>query len=173
MEQFFEVLKYTIPGLIVFATAYYMLKLYLDDRRRIDVASLKNEAQRITIPLRLQAYERLMLLCDRASIPNVLLRIRVPGMSVAELRGALLLAISQEFEHNVSQQLYVSGTLWQIINVAKTDTMNIVTQLAEGFAPEADSEPYVAALFDYLDNNDSTSLIKAAIAVRTEAGRLF
>ena len=62
MELFFEVLKYTIPALVVFATAYYMLKMLLDERQRIDRAILRNDSQKITLPLRLQAYERLTLL---------------------------------------------------------------------------------------------------------------
>ena len=107
MQQFLEILKYTIPGLVVFATAYYMLQLYLEGQIRQQSMSQRNESLKITLPLRLQAYERLMLLCDRTEIQNVLLRIQNPSMSVRELRGSLLLAIIQEFEHNTSQKLYV------------------------------------------------------------------
>ena len=114
METFLEILKYTIPGMVVFATAYYLLKLYLDDRLRYEMSKQRGESMKITLPLRLQAYERLTLLCDRVSVPNTLLRIRMPGMTVGDLRGGLMLAISQEFDHNTSQQLYVSDTLWQI-----------------------------------------------------------
>lgn len=174
METFLEILKFTIPGLVVFATAYFLLKLYLDDKLRYELATQRSESLKITLPLRLQAYERLTLLCDRISIPNTLLRIRMPGMTVGELRGALMLAISQEFDHNTSQQLYVSDTLWQIISFAKNDALNFVMQTATDLDPKADAQALVNALLQTLDENQgSNALQKALIAIRTEAGQLF
>ncbi|MBV6441324.1 MAG: hypothetical protein DYG98_03615 [Haliscomenobacteraceae bacterium CHB4] len=174
MEMFLELLKYTIPGLVVFITAYYLLKLYLDDRLRYEMMIQRNETVKITLPLRLQAYERLTLLCDRVSVPNTLLRIRMPGMTAAELRGALMLAISQEFDHNTSQQLYVSDTLWQIITLAKNDTLNFVAQTASDLDPKADAEVLVHELLKTLDEKGgATVLQKALVAIRTEAGQLF
>ena len=174
MELFFEILKYTIPALIVFFTAYYLLKLLLDERQRIDRMLLKQDAQKITLPLRLQAYERLTLLCDRVSITNALLRIRMPGMNVSELKAGLLLNISQEFEHNTSQQLFVSETLWRIITVAKDQTLRTISEAAEGLDATADAGTFVDRLFELLDaQGQPTILQKAIIAVRTEAGQLF
>jgi len=174
MEMFLELLKYTIPGLIVFFTAYYLLKLYLDDRLRMELAAQRNEAVKITLPLRLQAYERLTLLCDRASIQNTLLRIRMPGMTTGELRGALMLAISQEFDHNTSQQLYVSDTLWKIISLAKNETLGIVSETAPELDPRSDGSQLVDALFRVLEEKGPASTLqKAIVAIRTEAGQLF
>ena len=174
MELFFELLKYTVPGLVVFVTAYYLLKLYLDDRLRLELAAQRSESLKITLPLRLQAYERLTLLCDRVAIHNTLLRIRMPGMTVGELRGALLLAISQEFAHNTSQQLYVSDTLWQIITLAKNETLSLITQTAPDLDPKADCNALVNALLEALDQQGSVTMLqKAIVAVRTEAGHLF
>ena len=174
METFLEILKYTIPGMVVFATAYYLLKLYLDDRLRYEMSKQRGESMKITLPLRLQAYERLTLLCDRVSVPNTLLRIRMPGMTVGDLRGGLMLAISQEFDHNTSQQLYVSETLWQIISFAKNDTLNYVVQTASDLDPKADSAELVNALLSSIDEQkESTVLQKALIAIRVEAAQLF
>lgn len=174
MLFFLEILKFTIPALIVFFTAYFLLKMLLDERQRIDRMILKQDAQKITLPLRLQAYERLTLLCDRVSISNALLRIRMPGMTVAELRGSLMLAISQEFEHNTSQQLFVSETLWQIIRLAKEQTLMLVASCSEGLDPQADAEALVQKLLKALDEQGGMNpLITALVAIRTEAGQLF
>lgn len=174
MQLFFELLKYTVPALIVFFTAYFLLKQLLDERQRIDRAILRQDAQKITLPLRLQAYERLTLLCDRVAIHNTLLRIRMPGMTVGELTGALLLSISQEFEHNTSQQLFVSDTLWQIINVARQQTLSLVTQAAEGLDSKADAQVLVDKIFAALDEQGMpSSLDRAIMAIRMEAGQLF
>lgn len=174
MEMFLELLKYTIPGLLVFVSSYFLLKQYLDDKLRSELAAQRNESVRITLPLKLQAYERLILLCDRASVPNTLLRIRMPGMTSGELRGALMLAISQEFDHNTSQQLYVSDTLWKIISLAKNETLSIVSETAPELDPKSDSSELIDVLFKVLEENgQSTMLQKAIIAIRTEAGQLF
>lgn len=173
MEFFLEILKLTLPAVIVGGTAYLLLKSLLDERQRIDMAILRNDAQKITLPLRLQAYERLMLLCDRADVGNTLLRITMPNMKVRELRGALLIAINQEFEHNVSQQLYVSETLWQIIRAAKNNTLALVTMAGPDLDPDADASQLTAALLSALDEQPITPLQTAIMAVRTEAGQLF
>lgn len=174
MEMFLELLKYTIPGLIVFLTAYFLLKLYLDDRLRMELAAQRSEAMKITLPLRLQAYERLTLLCDRVAIQNTLLRIRMPGMTTGGLRGALLLSISQEFDHNTSQQLYVSDTLWKIISLAKNETLNIVGETASDLDPNSDCSYLVEALFKVIEETGPASTLqKAIVAIRTEAGQLF
>lgn len=174
MDAFFDLLKYTIPGLIVAGTAYFLLKQYLDDRLLTEKLAQRRENNRLTLPIRLQAYERLTLLCDRAAIPNTLLRIRMPGMTMGELRGALLLAIRQEFEHNTSQQLYVSDTLWQIISVARDQALALVTHASETLDPKASDEEYVATLLRKLDEQgEPTILQRAIVAIRTEAGQLF
>ncbi len=173
MELFFEVLKYTIPALVVFATAYYILKMLLDERQRIDQAILRNDSQKITLPLRLQAYERLTLLCDRAGVINTMFRVRAPGMKVRDLRASLMLAISQEFDHNTSQQLYVSETLWRIIQFAKNETLTLVTTAGGDLDPNGDAELLFNTLIEELEQQDPPVLQKAIMAIRTEAGQLF
>jgi hypothetical protein len=174
METFLEILKYTIPSLIVFLTAYFLLKLQLEDQQRALSQARRTEAMKITLPVRLQAYERLTLVCDRASVMNAMLRVRMPGMTVSDLRGALMLSISQEFDHNTSQQLYVSETLWRIIALAKEDTLNTVSNVAEGLDNESPDTILVDRLLKFVEEQgDATLLQKAIVAIRTEAGQLF
>lgn len=173
MEFFLDILKLTLPAVIVGATAYLLLKALLDERQRMDLALLRNDAQKITLPLRLSAYERMMLLCDRADVANTMLRVRMPGMKVRELRGVLLMAINQEFEHNVSQQLYVSDTLWQIIRMARNNTLAMVTMTGSDIDPDAPSEVLANALLQAIDEQSITPMQTAIMAVRMEAGKLF
>jgi hypothetical protein len=174
MDFLLELLKYTIPGLTVFATAYYLLKLQFDNQQAILVQQRLQESLKTTLPLRLQAYERLMLLCDRVALSNLLLRIRMPGMNVGELRGALLLTLNQEFEHNTSQQLYVSDTLWRILLLARDETMAAIAQAAEGLDLQLPDEAMVQRLIRIVDAQENGSpLQKAMTAIRTEAGRLL
>jgi hypothetical protein len=174
METFLDILKLSIPGLITLATAYFLLKSFLDDKQLQHRSHFRQESLKLTLPIRLQAYERLLLLCERASVTNTLLRIRMPGMSTGELRGSLMLAISQEFDHNTSQQLYCTETLWKIISIAKTDTLSLIATTAGQLDPKSDCEDFVRALLEAQDQrNHNDPLQRAAIAIRTEASQLF
>jgi hypothetical protein len=95
-------------------------------------------------------------------------------MNVGELRGALLLTLNQEFEHNTSQQLYVSDTLWRILLLARDETMAAITQAADGLDPQLPDEAMVQRLIRIVDAQENGSpLQKAMTAIRTEAGRLL
>lgn len=83
-----------------------------------------------TVPLQLQAYERLVLLTERITLPNLISRMAQPGISAVELQAALLDAIKQEFEYNASQQIYVSPIAWEAVRNLRDQNMLIVNQVA-------------------------------------------
>lgn len=128
MEVFFEVLKYSIPALIVFATVYYLFKNFLNQQYQLEALKFRQTQGKEIIPLKLQAYERLMMLCERISLDNLAYRLVHPDMGVAELRNAMLIAIQQEYEHNISQQVYVSENLWKIIQIAKDQMQSVISE---------------------------------------------
>src|SRR5829696_1676616 len=64
-------------------------------------------------PLKLQAYERLVILCERISLPNLISRVNQPNLTVGEMQYMLVENIKQEFEYNASQQIYVSQAAWE------------------------------------------------------------
>lgn len=164
-----EVLKLTIPALIVFLTAYYILKTYLENQYRLKMAEIKQGQIQTTLPLKLQAYERLSMLCERIAIPNLLLRIRKDGMTAGELQVALLLAIQQEYEHNITQQVYVSGQLWEIIKMARDEAVNVVALVAEKVGPRADGKELAQALFNIVNQREAMAVEKALMAIKKEA----
>ena len=153
-----EVLKLTIPALIVFLTAYYILKTYLENQYRLKMAEIKQGQIQTTLPLKLQAYERLSMFCERIAIPNLLLRIRKDGMTAGELQVSLLLAIQQEYEHNITQQVYVSGQLWEIIKMARDEAVNVVALVAEKVGPRADGKELAQALFNIVNQREAMAV---------------
>ncbi len=164
-----EIVKLAVPAVIVFFTAYYVLKTYMESQYQLKVAEIRKSQAQTTLPLKLQAYERLSMLCERIAIPSLLLRVRKEGMTAAELRISLLLAIQQEYEHNVTQQVYVSEQLWEIIKYARDEAVNFVTLVAERIEPRADGKELAAALFNLLNQRESTAVEKALIAIKKEA----
>lgn len=173
LSTLLEIVKLTIPALVVFLTVYYLLRQYIDGQIRLRSLDLRQAQQDTTLNLRLQAYERLALLCERMSLPGLLLRMRQEGMSAAELRVALLLGIQQEYDHNVTQQVYVSRQLWEIIKAARNDSVDTVSLAAEQVDPKADGREFARALLSILEQRGVTGPEKALEAVKKEAGLLW
>lgn len=88
-----------------------------------------------TKQLQLQAYERLTLLTDRIALPNLVNRVNQPGLSAKEMQLLLAQTIRNEFEHNITQQIYVSAEAWDAIKNLKEQNLLIVNQVAS-FLPE-------------------------------------
>ncbi len=90
-------------------------------------------------PLRLQAYERLVLLCERISFPSLISRVSLPGVSAREMQMLLIESIKQEYEYNVTQQVYVSTLAWDAVRNLRDQTMLIINQVANMLPPNATS----------------------------------
>jgi len=173
MSILLELLKYTIPALVVFLTVYVMLRQYFSFEARAKELDFKAGHRNITLPLRLQAYERLTVLCERISLPNLILRIRTNSMTASDLQVALQVAIQQELDHNVSQQTYVSPELWQIISLAKNDAINSLNHVAQQMPDNASGLDYSRELFKFLDTKGGTGLDKALLAIKKEVSLIL
>ncbi|MEM9822393.1 MAG: hypothetical protein AAF985_15030 [Bacteroidota bacterium] len=168
-----EIIKTTVPALIVFLTVYYVMKHYLANQYNLRMLEYKQNQQKNTIPLRLQAYERLSLFCERISIPSLVLRLRTENMKASELRLAMMIAVQKEFEHNITQQVYVSDQLWQIVKIARDDVINVVNIVYSEMNPEDDAREYSRAMFEFLQQREQLPLDKALVAVKKEASLLM
>ncbi len=96
-----------------------------EDRRLI----LQNS--RTVTPIKLQAYERIVLFLERISLESLLLRVSTPDMSASQLHSALLSTIRSEFEHNLSQQIYMSQQAWEVVRNARSNMIKIINSEAE------------------------------------------
>src|SRR5690606_18732338 len=92
-----------------------------------------------TLPLRLQAYERLTLFIERINPTNMLVRVHVSGTTVRELQQFLVDEIRTEHQHNITQQLYVSAQAWAVVSRIKEDSIGMINSAASGLSPEASS----------------------------------
>jgi hypothetical protein len=141
MEEFsnglLEVLKYTIPALIVWATVYYMAKTYLQQRWNEQMQLQRTSMRKESIPMKIQALERLSLFCERIQPSQVVSRVRNHEMDAKTLGRAMLIAVQKEFEHNVTQQIYVSDPLWEIIYIAKNEVLNLITECMDEVPDDA------------------------------------
>jgi hypothetical protein len=122
-----EIFKFILAGVGVIYVAFYLLKPYLDRSEHVQLLELKRAVSHQTLPLRLQAYERIVLFVERVNPANMLIRLNEPGMSASELHSLAVTEIRNEFQHNITQQIYVSGRAWTVVRRVKDDTLSIVT----------------------------------------------
>jgi hypothetical protein len=145
------------PLLIVFFFIYYMLKAFFDQFEKQRKQELLVRFSKETLPLRLQAYERLTLFLERIKPESVIMRVSQPGMTTLELEKTLLENVREEFEHNLSQQIYVSSEAWHMVVSAKQNMIQLITSTAEENNPEGLYVEYATDLLkEYAIINDDT-----------------
>ncbi|MEN8765198.1 MAG: hypothetical protein ACN4EF_08175 [Wenyingzhuangia sp.] len=127
MNEITEILKYTVPAMITGGIAAYFLKQYLSLEHSKRKFELLNDKKKQSLPIRLQAYERMILFLDRTSMTNIASRIEPEQTNKIEYAKRLILQINSEYEHNLAQQIYVSEECWTMINNTKTTILNNIT----------------------------------------------
>ncbi len=126
-----DIIKITIPALIVALAAYFTIKKAYEKELKKQVLDLKFNSQQVINPIRLQAYERLALFLERMKPESLLMRNPGSALNAGQYRTILLTSIRNEFEHNLSQQVYVSSALWEATKKAKEELSKIIN-LATG-----------------------------------------
>tara|TARA_R110001606_G_scaffold8303_2_gene36372 strand:- start:2940 stop:3452 length:513 start_codon:yes stop_codon:yes gene_type:complete len=130
-NQLLESIAYILPAVVTGVVAYYMLNGFLKNKNSEKKLELLAQQKRESLPIRLQAYERMLLFCERINPVKMLLRIK-PLTTITEDYLQLLIAnIEQEFEHNLVQQIYLSNDTWLAVVAAKNAIINKLKQVAE------------------------------------------
>lgn len=121
-----ELLNYTLPALITGAVAYYFFNLHTNNEEGRRRYLLNKDFKKDTLPLRLQAFERMTLFLERINPGKLLIRISPNSEDKNEYENLLISNIEQEFEHNLTQQIYISDECWTVIVTAKNSTIQMI-----------------------------------------------
>ncbi|MEL0645178.1 hypothetical protein V6251_12360 [Olleya sp. Ti.3.14] len=136
-EQLLNLLMYTVPSIITGAIAYLFFREHMqneEERRKFDIIKTLNKE---SLPVRLQAYERIALFLERISPNKLLLRVAPLSSDKQAYEDLLIKNIEQEFEHNLSQQIYLSNDCWTIVNASKSATIQLIRKA--GMSDKIDS----------------------------------
>lgn len=125
-QQLVNLLMYIIPALITGAIAFLFFREHVDNENNRRNFLIKKELQKDALPLRLQAYERMTLFLERINPTKLLVRVNPISSDKNDYENLLIANIEQEFEHNLSQQIYISNDCWGIINAAKNATIQLI-----------------------------------------------
>jgi hypothetical protein len=169
---FFDVLKYTLSGLFVFFAAYFLIKSHFDTYYHLKELEYKTIVAKDILPLKLQAYERMTLFVERINPANLLVRLHVSGMDAREMQNLILTEIRAEYQHNISQQLYISNDAWNIIKRVKEDTINLVNQSISNLHPEASAVDLSKVIFNRLSEVEENPFDLALLVLKRDIQEL-
>jgi hypothetical protein len=173
MNHFLEILKYILPSLVVFAAAYLVIREFL----RKDVLLRAQEARMASssafISLKLQAYERLVMYLERISADSLLLRVSRPEYSAVQLHQQLLATVRSEFDHNLSQQLFISDKAWELVRRAREETTKVINTTASSLAPGSDGTALATALLQQYAQGAGNPVAQAIAFLKQEARNTF
>jgi hypothetical protein len=161
------------------ATVIVVIALYLIYWFR-EKQSLKSEAPvakvsgESTLGLRLQAYERLVMLAERISLPNLITRIPAGDLSVRQFQSILIEQIKTEFDYNLSQQIYVAPAAWQAINNLREQNIFIINQVGQSLPPDMKGSELSKRIADLMNADPRASLHTMVLeALNYEAKKLL
>lgn len=174
MDILWQILSYTIPSLFVLIVAYFTLKMVFQNeekRRRYEL--FKANLSLIT-PVRLTAYERLVLFVERISPDSLMVRVQDSSLTSAQFHSFLLATIRAEYEHNLSQQVYVSPEAWTFVKNAKESMIQLINTSASNVPPQVPSFELAKVILDtYQNTSNETPTMFAINFLKLEIKQYF
>lgn len=133
----------------------------------------KTNGLAITLPLCLQAYERLVVFLERIRPEALIRRSGQSQLSVGELRQLLIQSIQKEYEHNVSQQVYVSKAGWEAVESAKEQLIHLINTIASELSSEANGLQLSKALLESSSQKKESAVSTALNVLNNESKKLL
>lgn len=171
-----ELLRLALPALVLVIGLYYLLQKHYErqDRLRTEDARQTNQENRHALtPIRLQAYERVVLLLERITPSNLLLRVSPSGLSAAEYHRVLLSEIRSEFGHNMSQQVYMSEQAWQQVNHAREDVVKLINKTFQELPDGARGTELAKRVLETILVQEQDPTAQAISSVKQEVRQMF
>jgi hypothetical protein len=173
INTFWEILKIVLPALVVFLTAYFLFRDMLENSQKQREFEFRVQNMGRVTPVRLQAYERFTLLLERISPQSLLIRVNPHEKIAGKYHQELLNAIRQEFEHNLSQQIYISPILWETIRGARENLVGIINKSSEQTDDAAPALSLSKKIFDNYMSEENDPVAIALNELKREVSKMF
>jgi hypothetical protein len=174
IEQVLEILKYVLPSVVVLVATVMIVNKFLVkeiERKQLAIFAQNSET---TLKLRLQAYERLTIFVERMNAKSLISRYYIQQATAQDVQIAMVQGIRSEYEHNLSQQLYVSHEVWQTISTVMEQEITMLNRIGASCEMGASATEFIKKISEYIVNTEST--IPTDIALETlnkEAKRIL
>ena len=168
-----EIFKYCIPAICVLLATWLVMHRFYKSEADKRLWELKRLSQKEISPIRMRAYERLTLLLERTTPEHMLIELNLSEMTPLQVQAHLMRTIRQEYDHNLSQQIYISNEVWDLIDNAKQQTIAFVNSIAQQMPPESNALDYAKTLITAYRSNGDTPNDIALQALKNEAKTLL
>ncbi|HHP7240681.1 MAG TPA: hypothetical protein ACFCUD_03370 [Cyclobacteriaceae bacterium] len=172
MDQFIELLKILIPALAVLYGMYLVMRSFLGrEMEKLKIDGKLNNRETV-LPIRLQAYERICLLLERISPTQIIPRVNKPDFTGRDLQSELIREIREEFNHNLSQQLYMSDESWGLVRKAKEDVITLINESANDLEEDSRGIDLARIVFEKAAGRED-SVVIALNFIKNEIREIF
>lgn len=173
MEALIEFGKILIPASLVLYAVYLTVRSFILKEIELKRLEVRSRSIETVLPARLQAYERMTLFLERIAPQNLLIRLNNSGFTARDFHKVLLDEIRNEYNHNVSQQVYMGEEVWSQIRNAKEDLVILINEAASTLAPEATSIDLSKKIFEMLMEKKVDLISHALIELKKEIQQTF
>lgn len=173
MDFLLELLKIILPAGAVLYGMYLVVMSFLSKEREKMLVDLKTQNTQVVLPIRLQAAERLCLLLERISPNNLVRRSNPSQFTAAELHPMLLSEVREEFNHNLSQQVYFSEETWEAVRRAVEEVITLLNMSRQELDPDASGMELAKAIFTLSLEKKNDAVSYALKQVKSEIQLYF
>jgi len=168
-----DILKITIPALIVAGATYLVVKKHLERDYKLRLLELRQKNAEVVTPIRLQAYERIVLLLERITPSNLLLRVSGSGHNATDYHRLLLTEIRNEFNHNMSQQVYMTEQAWQLVKRAREEVVNLINKSYQEMPDKSKGTDLAKRILESILTDEVDPTSRAISYLKQEIGQVF
>lgn len=158
---------------IAFMAVYYILKTDIQRFFNLKTIEINKEARTHLLPLRLQAHERLIIFTDRINPANLLVRLHQQGIGLSVLQAGVLNEVRSEYQHNITQQLYVDSITWNVVRKLKDDTIAMINNAVQGLPADANGIELSKAILQHMASIDENPYDLTIELIKKDIQKLF
>lgn len=173
MDALIEFGKILIPASIVLYAAYLLVRSFTQKEIELKRLEVRGRSIETVLPSRLHAYERMTLFLERMAPQNLLVRLNTGTMPAREFHHLLLAEVRNEYNHNVSQQVYIGEEVWELIKSAKEDLIVTINDSATEMGEGATSLDLAKKIFEKNMQKTVDPLAHALSELKREIQRVF
>ncbi len=155
-DKILESIAYILPAAVTGFVAYYMFNGFINAKNSEKNLEILAQKKKEALPIKLQAYERMLLFCERINPVKMLVRIKPISENTNDYLQLVIANIEQEFEHNLVQQIYISNDCWTAILVTKANIINKLKKAAESASSAKEFRENLLIDYSKLDSPTET-----------------
>jgi hypothetical protein len=173
MEALIEFIKILVPASVVLYAVYLTVRAFITREIELRKLEVRSRAIETILPARLQAYERITLLLERISPQNLLIRLNNPAFTAKDFQKILLDEIRNEYNHNVSQQVYMTEEVWSQVKNAKEDLIVLINESAMNMSSESTGIDLAKRIFEHVMERKTDPIGHALSELKKEIQQTF